>query len=177
MRRLLVISATLLALAGSAAPAQAGIEAQFALYKPLAEAAWEQYRCGNPDYPGAPAITAHLQATADEQPALGGWGVLAYGSDHYCTIWFKDGIELTDAEACKLIVHEYGHLAGFHHSDDPSSIMFPRPGEVPYAPCDWGAPVQRVVSPVASVKADAPARKALRKRCRAGERFMWGRCR
>lgn len=31
------------------------------------------------------------------------------------------------SDRCALMVHEYGHLAGFSHSDDPSSIMYPDP--------------------------------------------------
>jgi hypothetical protein len=35
---------------------------------------------------------------------------------------------------CALIVHEYGHLAGYEHSTDPDDIMFPaRPAR--YPPC------------------------------------------
>jgi len=176
--RLLAIPATLLALAGTAAPAQATVDQQFAKYQPFAQAAWEQYRCGNPAYPGAPQITHHLHATEADHPALGGWNVLAYGSDYHCAVWFQDGMQLTDAEFCKLIVHEYGHLAGFSHSDDPSSIMNPVPVNVPYAPCDTGTlPAQQVPSPVVSAsKAEAPAKKSA-KRCRGSKRMRWGRCR
>lgn len=40
----------------------------------------------------------------------------------------------TFGRICMLIVHEYGHLAGFRHSTDPSDIMHPaRP--LRYSPC------------------------------------------
>jgi hypothetical protein len=175
--KLLAIPAMLVVLAGIAAPAQANVEQQLAKYTPFAEAAWEQYYCGNPAYPGAPSITVKPHATADDRAELGRWGILAFAdASANCTIWLEDAT-LTDVEACKLIVHEYGHLAGHGHTDDPTSIMNPRPVNVPYAPCDTGVPPARQVpSTVGSVKGAAPARKAQR-RCKAGKRFMWARCR
>jgi hypothetical protein len=42
--------------------------------------------------------------------------------------------DYTFLRICALIVHEYGHLAGFEHSKDPNDIMFPaRPPR--YPPC------------------------------------------
>lgn len=34
---------------------------------------------------------------------------------------------------CTVLVHEFGHLAGLRHSDDPADVMFPTIGKVPAA--------------------------------------------
>lgn len=50
-----------------------------------------------------------------------------------CGVVIRRG-DYTFIRICALIVHEYGHLAGFDHSTDPNNIMHPaRPPR--YPPC------------------------------------------
>lgn len=52
---------------------------------------------------------------------------------HPCSVVIRRG-EYTFHKICALMVHEYGHLAGFEHSTDPNDIMHPaRPQR--YPPC------------------------------------------
>jgi hypothetical protein len=43
-----------------------------------------------------------------------------------CYVWLnlKRSSTLTGSEICKTTLHEFGHLAGLAHSDDPSDVMF-----------------------------------------------------
>jgi hypothetical protein len=69
-------------------------------------------------------------------------------------------------------VDEYGHLA------DPNSIMNPKPVDVPYAPCDTETlPTKRLTGPGVGMPEARTAATNWERRCRAGKRFMWGRCR
>lgn len=38
-------------------------------------------------------------------------------------------------ELCVAVTHEFGHLAGFRHSDDPADLMYPLLDDVRYEPC------------------------------------------
>lgn len=39
------------------------------------------------------------------------------------------------SQACILLIHEYGHLAGLQHSPDPNSFMYPIPSPDAYPAC------------------------------------------
>jgi hypothetical protein len=67
-------------------------------------------------FPGAcdPTITKHI-------PMPG----LAYTAQRGCRIRLAEGWhDHSFSERCSALVHEYGHLAGFPHSDNPASVMF-----------------------------------------------------
>lgn len=67
-------------------------------------------------FPGAcaPTITQHV-------PMRG----LAYTAFRGCRIRLADGWHRESFTVrCSALVHEYGHLAGHRHSDNPASVMF-----------------------------------------------------
>lgn len=145
-------------------------EQRLEAYAPIAAAAWDDTWCG----PGTGhPVTVQLHATVE------GWGWVAQGQiardgQYVCEVRFKDGYgldqsSLTDAEFCRVLVHEYGHLAGVEHTND-SGIMdhFASPAAA-YAPCDTGIPATRPTASAAAAKS-AP-------RCKLGTRRVWGRCR
>ena len=80
-------------------------------------------------FPGAcePTITKHI-------PMRG----LAFAARTGCRVRLAEGWhEKGFASRCSALVHEYGHLAGFRHSDNPASIMF---AELTiFAPCQRNA--------------------------------------
>lgn len=54
------------------------------------------------------------------------WG--AFALREQCRVVFSFGSwRWTGWNICTIMVHEYGHLAGFQHSDALRSIMFPGP--------------------------------------------------
>jgi hypothetical protein len=67
-------------------------------------------------FPGAcePTITKHI-------PMRG----LAFAARSGCRIRLAEGWHHRSFSArCSALVHEYGHLAGFEHSQNPASVMF-----------------------------------------------------
>jgi hypothetical protein len=170
IRRLLAIPATLLALAGIAAPAQAVTQQQVDTYKGLAQQTWPSSQCY-----GRENIKL-VDYAAD------GWASAMAWVDG-CRVEIDARPDMSDADLCKMLVHELGHLARGdrhnEHSDDPTNIMWPAPASIAYAPCDSPSslPAAYVAPAPQAVAASAAAIKTLRKRCRTRQRFMWGRCR
>jgi len=56
-----------------------------------------------------------------------------------CTLRIAASIEPGSEEACKVMLHEVGHLHGMGHSPDPSNIMFFAVTDRPIAPCSDAA--------------------------------------
>jgi hypothetical protein len=46
-------------------------------------------------------------------------------SNDQCQIRFNPEVAFTWPKFCTVMVHEYGHLAGHDHSDDPRDVMYP----------------------------------------------------
>ena len=96
----------------SAAPFTPELEADYA----YAEQWWGAVPAGCSSVtkelvPGA-QIEASGRATQPEGPPIP------------CTIWIAEGLP----SACfqrEVVLHEYGHLLGYGHSEDPASIMYP----------------------------------------------------
>jgi hypothetical protein len=102
-RALLAAVAAALVSAAPAAAAERGLE--------LGLAAFGTPRCGTPVVERATFADPAVMAGADEQR---------------CRIllnrrWID---ELPRAMRCTLVFHEFGHLAGREHSDDPDSVMY-----------------------------------------------------
>lgn len=108
---------------------------------------------GSTDVSGDPSITAHLVSASNffaatipadrcpsgprtllaDLPA----GVLGMAEVGGCRMWLDPTIyhlagvhDVTAAQAaasrlCSLVVHEYGHLLGMRHAEDPQHIMYP----------------------------------------------------
>lgn len=79
------------------------------------------------EFPGAACEgRVHLDIVSGDEVAritgsAGATGAANISDSINCQMWIKDG--LSQHEACETYVHEYAHLAGFEHSDDPDSAM------------------------------------------------------
>lgn len=51
------------------------------------------------------------------------WGLAQRRS--FCSVELDRSIRGVWSATCSTVVHEYGHLAGVPHSDDPTSLMYP----------------------------------------------------
>jgi hypothetical protein len=54
-----------------------------------------------------------------------GHGALAWVYDGGCTIYYNQAAGWSWGKLCSVTLHEYGHLIGHRHSDNPYSIMWP----------------------------------------------------
>lgn len=69
---------------------------------------------------------------APRNPAHPDW--VAWSNLPECSLTLTERVdELDPVSACTIVVHEYGHLAGLGHSDDPASVMY-APTR-PFPPC------------------------------------------
>jgi hypothetical protein len=160
-------------------------EERLVAYQPIAEASWTLGDC-------AGHVRIELHSNQLDNP----WFSAEAWKDQ-CLIRFSDSYigqhAGTDVQFCRELVHEYGHIAGYGHTEDPTNIMYPAPAGVPFGPCEGAVPVRLPASPsvaeelAAEAQAEATAKAAhasaagtrMRKikRCRKGRRRMWGRCR
>lgn len=77
---------------------------------------------------GVTVNTAYAIPYDDPNPS-----VAARAEQPGCRIWVDRGHWRTMGriEACTMIVHEWGHLLGYGHVDDPNSLMAEFPGHAP----------------------------------------------
>lgn len=101
-----------------------------ALIAPTSADALPGEKLANAAYPNHCAPVQVVQAEID--PVGFAWAASPLLGHSSCTIYLSDEFAAADfASQCTAVIHEYGHLAGLWHSDDPASIMYPRPRIVP----------------------------------------------
>jgi hypothetical protein len=95
---------------------------KLARFTPVARAAWPGSRCA-----GRERVRLDDDVYIDEHE----WqidGVIAYASTwdpaDDCRVGIRRG--LPSDVFCGALVHEFGHLAGMDHSENPHSVMYPR---------------------------------------------------
>jgi hypothetical protein len=96
---------------------------------------------------GVTVIPVHAVLFDDPDPE-----VVARAEQPGCRIWIDGGNwrRLGRVEACTIVVHEWGHLLGFDHSDDPNDPM----AEFPvHAPRGCAALAPRARRPAARARA------------------------
>lgn len=122
VRALAVALALLFALccaAGARASAPADDDARVAAFKPIARAAWPDSPCA-----GRERVYTHADAAMDAQDARsGGERAIARAFPDTCEVYIRSG--LTAVAFCIAEVHEFGHLAGYGHTDDPTDVHAP----------------------------------------------------
>lgn len=87
----------------------------------IARAFWGGTRCLH--------ISYHYRALRSNVIAQAQWYTLSLTPDTYlhCSITFDTAkIRVSFALYCGAVVHEWGHLAGRGHAQNPRNIMFPR---------------------------------------------------
>jgi hypothetical protein len=55
-----------------------------------------------------------------------------------CVVTFNTRVAWDYVRFCSILVHEFGHLTGHHHSGDPDDVMYPRYVRA-FRPCAAGA--------------------------------------
>lgn len=74
-----------------------------------------------------PASPCHGRERVVVAPALIPPGALAYTPPGGCTVFveWRRMRGMPFREKCRLLVHEFGHMAGFGHRSDLASVMYP----------------------------------------------------
>lgn len=113
--------AALLTLAALIAPATAGAASGTAAGLFVGRTVFGMPACGQP----------HVEtSTPEDYEAEHGTGVFdgepeAWADEERCTIVINPRYKLrTAVKRCHVIVHEWGHLAGREHSENPRSVMY-----------------------------------------------------
>lgn len=138
-----------------AAPVHAAPQATLPIFKDVARNYWGVPACGEPEVEFVPA-----GSLGEAWP-----GVRAIGRGGDCRIWLDSGwfSYTTWPEACKIVVHEWGHSISTDfdpapgeqsHSPDPNNIMHDEVGGARFAPCSEAS-----LYPAARVLADAAGRR------------------
>lgn len=74
---------------------------------------------------------AHVRVKWWDHLPLDTWDkdVVAWTQPEYdtCEVMFLSNRHWSWIDLCTTMVHEYGHLAGLHHSSDPQDIMYEAP--------------------------------------------------
>lgn len=111
---------------------------------------------------GIVTIPVHAVLYDDPDPS-----VAARAEQPGCRLWLDRGHWRTmgRAEACMVVVHEWGHLLGHSHSEDPSDLM----AELPIRPPSGCARLERGAGR-ARVRAARRARPCRTRRGRSAER-------
>lgn len=95
-------------------------------------------------YPGAPCAgkvrvvymgLEALRELVQNPPGDYAAGAARQGNDDgTCRIYLLPE-QMDSYDLCIEYVHEYGHLDGFGHSDDPASVMYPGDSSLSFGPC------------------------------------------
>lgn len=125
------------------------------------------YEAARSSWPGSPCagredVTIMDRAAFDAamgQPGIGGHAWY----DGSCRVLIAaDQLTYLTSEAgraavCTLVAHEFGHLAGYRHSDDPADVMWPE-GNRPSTPaCSvWAAAATDLNPPSAELEPPPP---------------------
>src|SRR5215218_2083536 len=64
------------------------------------------------------------------------------GHNALCSVTFNANQDWDWPKLCTVFVHEFGHLAGNAHSDDPDDVMFPYYAGAPMAACAEVSPAE-----------------------------------
>jgi cyanophycinase-like exopeptidase len=90
-----------------------------ALLIPLAQAPWVGSHCNNREHVN---VVPRVRVGLNLGGSFAGAAVIA---DPNCEAWVAE--DLTPRQACTVLTHEFGHLAGMQHSHNKRSVMYPRP--------------------------------------------------
>jgi hypothetical protein len=122
----------------------------------LARAAWPGSPCA-----GQEAVHLHAdEALASQAPALTGNhsdALDGMAAPSTCEVWVSSG--LTAGKFCTVLVHEFGHLAGYLHTDIPGDVMNGE-GDIDYQPCDEAVTPPASVAMVAELRSVLPSPRA-----------------
>jgi Matrixin len=130
LRRTLVIAAALLTLSAVAPAAQAATPAQ---QWPVNGPAMQQARAIAVEHwgmnPCEGDVTITWEKLAADSNANSTWvnpfqDYFDPKDNSLCTVAFNVSQDWDWPKLCSVFVHEFGHLAGFPHSDDPNDVMF-----------------------------------------------------
>jgi hypothetical protein len=123
----------------AASAERAGAEDRFRQGRPaferaeaIARAAWGSMPCDGD-------VTVRWAPLDRDTNAVSTWAEFGDGGEAFdCRVTFNERDQWSFARFCTILTHEYGHLHGRGHSDDPDSVMYARYVS-PYRRCVSGA--------------------------------------
>ncbi|MCW2506070.1 MAG: hypothetical protein JWO79_4354 [Actinomycetia bacterium] len=120
----------------------------------IARSVWAADPCAGEVTISWMALSPTVNATSTWSNPVGQYDAPAQNT--VCAIAFNTAVSWDWVRFCSILVHEYGHLTGHPHDDDPASIM----SAFYTRPVDQCAAAAPVAAPAATVAAAAPATAA-----------------